>query len=189
MATNQSDLPGKLKESLMADEQILWKGGCEPFPLVTPLNKKSLLVRWVLCAALFVILSVAYVLLSLRTAGFSIVVELVLLVIFAYVAGVPLLDHNKLVKKCGYYVTDKRIISAVGYSEVFPISRAGLKLRAVPAENGCVHLLFGAATELPEKKLPLNAIAPIKSEKGEGVVGLVFFNVKDTPALHELLNY
>lgn len=181
----------KTKEELKADETVLWVGRPELFKLVNEANKKSLTLRWIVCAALFVILSAVYIAWSIGSpGGCKPAVIVVLVIVFGYLMLTPVLDRNKVQKKCQFIVTDKRVLTAVSDSAVYAVSRAGLKLSAVPAGDGCVHLLFGAAGKLPEKKYLVKTFAPVKAEGGsDEIIGTVFYNVKDSQALRELFGY
>ena len=175
----------KLRETLMEGETILWRGRPESFPLITAATKKGLVIRWLACAAAFVLLTVCYVLFvnSKDNLSFNFVVEAVLLLICAYVALLPALDRNKIIKKCCYYVTDSRVIVAVGDNDAFPLSRKGLKVLRVPGADGCVTMLFGSNTAQPERKHRVGTFVPGKDENGENITGITFYNVKDDPAL------
>ena len=180
----------KVKENILADETVLWAGRPEPFPAKNEANKKSLTMRWLICGALFVVLTVAYVLYSLSIpAGFKPAVVIVLVVVFGYLMLAPVLDHNKVQKKCLYIVTDQRVLTAVGDSAVHAMSRAGLAVNAVPAKNGCVHLLLGTAGDLPQAKYLSKAITALRANSSEEDDGLVLYNVKDTQQLREFFNY
>ena len=180
----------KVKENILADETVLWAGRPEPFPVKNEANKKSLTLRWLVCGALLVILTVAYVIYSMGIpAGFKPGVVIVLVAVFGYMMLMPILDHNKVQKKCQYIVTDKRVLTAVGDNAVHAISRNGLAVNAVPAQNGCLHLLLGAAGDLPESKYLTRTFSPVKGEDGEETKGLVLYNVKDTQQLREFFNY
>lgn len=182
----------KTMEELKDDETVLWTGRPEPFKLVNETNKKSLTLRWIICGALFVLLTVLYTVFTVGSpAGFKPAVVIVLVIIFGYLMLAPVLDHNKAQKKCQYIVTDKRVLSAIGDNAVYAVGRAGLKLKAVPAEAGCVHLLFGAAADkLSASKYMVKALVPIKAEGGgDEIVGLVFYNVKDIRELRDIFGY
>lgn len=170
----------KLKESLMEGEQILWKGRPEPFPLVTGANKTMILVRWLVCAAVFVVATLCYFFATRGSNGvqFNLIAVGIVLLVCAYVALLPAIDRNKILKKVKYYVTDTRVLTAVGENEVFALSRKGLKVLRVPGESGCVTLLFGSHTALPERKQRVGAFVPGKDEKGELVTGISFYNIK-----------
>ena len=181
----------KAREELKEDETVLWAGRPEPFPLKNGSNKNGLMLRWVICGALFVILTVLYAVWSAGSAaGFKPAVVAVLVIVFGYLMLVPVLDRNKVLKKCQFIVTDKRVLTAVSDSAVFALGRAGLKVSAVPAGAGCVHLLLGAAGKLPEKKYLVKTFAPVKAEGGsDETVGMVLYNVKDTPELRGYFGY
>ena len=97
------------------------------------------------------------------------------------------MDRNKIIKKCKYYITDRRVIVAVADKDVFALSRKGIKLIFVPGESGCVNVLFGSAVNIPARKAMLTAIMPVKDEKGEEITGIEFYNIKDDKTVRELL--
>ena len=181
----------KTMEELKDDETVLWAGRPEPFKLVNAANKKSLTGRWILFGALLVVLAVVYTVLTVGSpAGFKPAVIIVLVLIFGYLMLMPVLDHNKVQKKCQYIVTDKRVLTAVGDNTVFAVSRAGLKFKTAPAEDGCIHLLFGAAEKLAPSKYMIKTFAPLKAEGGgEETIGLVFYNVKNSQELKDIFGY
>jgi len=178
----------KVKEALQEGETVLWQGKSERFPLVNAGNKAKLTLRWVICAIAFAAVSAGYIALSVKTAGFKPAVELVIVLIFAYLIAAPMLDRKRILKKCTYYVTDKRVMTAVGDNQLLILGRAGLKVSTVPAESGCIHLLLGAAEALPGKKYLVSTFSGVKSENKDQVTGIVLYNVKDTPELRELLH-
>lgn len=171
----------RLKESLMKDEKILWRGRPEAFPLLTPANKKGMILRWVLCTVIFAALTLVYTLFTVSNdkLQFNLIVVAIFLLACAYGAFLPALDRNKILKKCKYYVTDSRVIVTVGDNEAFALSRKGLKVLRVPGEVGCVTLLFGSHTGLPEKKQRVGAFVPGKDDKGELVTGISFYNIRE----------
>lgn len=171
----------KLRETLMPDEKVLWKGRPEAFPLMTAANKGRMITRWVVCAAVFVAFTVFYLLLANSKDGMeaSYIVVAIVLLACAYVALVPIIDRNKIIKKCKYYVTDSRAIVIVGDKEGFALSRKGLKVLRVPGEDGCVTLLFGSHIEQPERKRLVGAFVPGKAENSELITGMSFYNIKD----------
>ena len=182
----------KTLEELKDDETVLWVGRPEPFGLVNAASKKGLTLRWIIFGALFVVLAVVYTVLTVGSpAGFKPAVIVVLVLIFGYLMLMPVLDHNKVQKKCQFIVTDKRVLTAVSDSAVFAVSRAGLKFKTESAEDGCIHLLFGAAAEkLTASKYLVKTFAPLKAEGGsEETVGLVFYNVKDSQELKDIFGY
>ena len=191
MEKTEFELNTKTREELNEGESVLWAGRPAPFPLKNGSNKKGLTLRWIICGALFVILTALYAVWSPGSAaGFKPAVIAVLVIVFGYLMLVPVFDRNKVLKKCQFIVTDKRVLTAVSDSAVFALGRAGLKVSAVPAGNGCVHLLLGAAGKLKEKKYLIRTFAPVKAENGgEEIVGLVFYNVEDTQELRELFGY
>jgi len=181
--------PSKVRDSLLKDETVLWVGRPEPFPLTNKSNKMALMLRWIVCAVLLVALSAGYVVYSMGIpAGFKPSVIVVFVVVFGFIMLSPVFDHNKVIKKCLYIVTDKRVIVAVSDTGFHAVGRAGLKVNALPAENGCVHLLFGAAVDTPAKKLITRAIVPVKADDGE-VSGIMFCNVKNTQEMQGFFNY
>lgn len=191
MKTEKTEFCTKLQENLQADETILWSGKSEKFPLKNEGNAKALTYRWIICAVLFAAFAVFYVSFNLRTLAVVKPAPLVVaFIVFIYIALVPALDRNKVLKKCIYIVTDKRIITVVSDRDVNAVSRAGLKIKAVPAGDGCVHLLFGAATELKERKYVIRTFEPVKEDSSDSpVIGIIFYHVKDTNELRTLLKY
>jgi len=180
----------KVQDELKEDENVLWAGRPEPFPLKNAENKKSLTTRWLVCGLLFVVLTAVYAVYSMGLpAGFKPAVVIVIAFVFGYIMLMPVMDHKKVQKKCQFIVTDKRVLTVVGDSAVYALGRAGLKVNAVPAEQGCVHLLLGAAEDTPAVKYLTRTFVPVKAEGSEDVTGLVFYNVKDSQELRDFFNY
>lgn len=176
----------KMKRELHEGESIIWQGEPVPFKPSDGDGKKSLTLRIVICAIVYAALMVAYAMLAKDAAGFNITVALVILVICAFVACVPILDARKVMDKSSYYITNDRVAVSIDGRDFMAMSRKGLKVKFIDAGNGCVHAAMGALADGGSKKLLTSAIIGKKDDK-ENVIGIVFYNVKDDGKLRDAL--
>ena len=176
----------KMKRELHENEAIVWQGEPAAFKATDGDGKKKVTVRVVVCAIIFAVLIAAYAMLAKDTAGFNWVVALVILVICAFVACVPVLDARKVMDKSSYYITNDRVAAAIDGRDFMAMSRKGIKVKFIDAGNGCVHIAMGALAEGENKKLLTSAIVGKKDDK-ENVIGIVFYNVKDDGKLRAAL--
>ena len=175
--------------ALRADETPQWAGKAEYFPLLNSDNKKSFLLRWIICGGLAVLCTVGYIIAVMNTeTKFNVILELIILLLFGYTALMPVLDRRKILKKCHYCITNQRAIVAAGDNDIFSLNRKAVKIQAVPAEDGCITILMGAMADTPAKKHRTATFVPPKSDGDNEVIGLVFYNVKDDSLLRSLLD-
>jgi len=180
----------KLKTELLEGETILWKGRPEEFPLMTEKTKSGVIKKWLIAIIGAVVFIGGYAIMASSSAaagGVNPTVIAVIALVFAYVAYMPFMDRSKIIKKCKYYITDKRVLVAIGDKDVFALDRNGLKLIYVPNENGCVNILFGTYVDLPESKYLVSAFTPGKVEGSDEVTGILFYNLKDDSDVKALL--
>ena len=178
-----------IQAALHAGETIQWASKAENFPLLNSINKKSMLIRWIICGILAVLCTIAYIIAVMNTeTKFNIILELIILLLFGYTALLPVLDRRKILKKCHYCITNQRAIVAASDNEIYSLNRKAVKIQTVPAEDGCITILMGAMTEAPAKKHRIATFVPPKSDSDNEVIGLVFYNVKDDSLLRSLLD-
>ena len=170
---------------LLPGEEIEWKSRPGTFPLLTKDSKGSLLLRWILCAAILVAITVLYAIVAQnKGVAFNYIVELILVIAAVYISITPILDWKKLQKKTCYYVTNKRIILMSG-SNLYALNRAGINMKWVPADDDSVHILFGACQNKPSGTWRRYAIAPDPQD----FAGFVFYGVQvEKDRLKELLS-
>ena len=175
------------EDALLPDEQVEWAGAPERLPLLTSENKRPVLLRWICCAFVFVALTAAYTGLMLHAqARFNVVVELVLFAACAFAAYLPVQDWLELQKKTRYYVTNKRVILAVG-KNVYALNRSGIKAECKRAEGGAVHILWGSCVGMPARKYRRAAVMPLMDDADLSQNGFVFYHVKEGKAELEAL--
>ena len=186
MAREFQDNPNLLKE-FEEGEKIVWKAMAEEFPLVSPENKKSLFSRWLGCIAVAIIMAALYISAAANyEQGVSIMLLLLLLVAVAFVAILPVIDRNKIVKKSKYYITNRRAILHFDDKEIISLPIAGLKHEIVSAEEGGVHVELGSCVGIKPNKRRVAAFIP-KKGANDAVNGIVFYNVADCEELRAAL--
>lgn len=167
------------EEVLLPDEQVEWTGKPAAFPLLTEENRGFLLLRWICCGVVFVGLTALYIAAAIFTAAqFNIIVELVIIAACAFVSFIPIRDWIDLRKKVRYYVTNKRVILAVGKS-IYALNRSGIKVERRSAEGGGIHVLFGSCVGISGRKCRRATVLPEIDEADLGKNGFVFYNVKE----------
>lgn len=182
MAREIKESPELLKE-LAEGEKIVWKGAPEAFPLMNEESKKSLTQRWLICIVLAVALVALYIVLAVgRESGMNPWVILIVLAAVAYYACIPVLDRNNIIKKCEYYITDRRVLVEYGGRDIFSLPLAGLRSEIIPAEPGCVHVNLGTCVGIAAAKRRVAAFVP-KKDDNDNICGLVLYNVAEDKAL------
>ena len=160
---NATQISAPIRAALRTDETPQWVGKAENFPLLTEQNKKSLLLRWGICAALAVLCTVGYLIAVVNSATkFNVGLELIILLLFGYTAMMPVLDRRKILRKCHYCVTNQRVIVTAGDNEVFSLNRKAIRIQAIPAEDGCMTVLMGTMVDAPLKKHLTGTFVPPK---------------------------
>lgn len=174
----------KLHSVLLDGETVEWTGKSRQFPLLTPDVAVGTWTRWIICLVGVILCSVLY---AKYTTQYQWGFELVIIIAFAYAAIIPMMDRNKLLKKCEYYVTNKRIILWNSSShETFAMNRAGVKVKSCPAGNGCISLMFGTRAKNSPNKARMAAVAPQQDEE-RNTTGMGFYCVEDSAKLRQLL--
>ena len=182
MAREIKESPELLKE-LAEGERIVWKGAPEAFPLMSEESKKSLVRRWLICIVLAVALVAAYIALTAsRESGMNPWVILIVLAAVAYYACIPMLDRSNIMKKCEYFITDRRVLVEYGGRDIYSLPMAGLRSEIIPGEEGCVHVNLGTCVGIPAAKRRVAAFVP-KKDDNDNICGFVLYNVADDKAL------
>ena len=173
----KTEIPEYIKNRLNDGEQVIWSGKPEKYELTEgnakKLLTKSLTVNGIIAAALIILYVV--VCLAVGSAVSAGVIGIIVVVTGAIAAG-PALDRNKLLKEAKYYVTDSRVIVAMSENNLWSLSRTGVKVRKAEGFDGNETILFGAAVDVPEKKIIKYSINPMTESEGQ-VTGLIFFNL------------
>ena len=177
------------EEALLPDEQVQWTGKAENFPLLSTENKSWLLLRWICSGVMLAALTALYAAaVFCGVAKFNIFVELIVIVACGYVSYLPIGDWSKIRKNVRYYVTNKRVILAVGKS-VYALNRSGIKTECKSADGGAVHILFGSCVGMPGRKYRRATVLPEVDDADLSKNGFVFYNVKEGRAgLEKLLS-
>ena len=177
------------EEILLPQEEVEWQGKPAAFPLLTQENKTALLTRWIGCAVLFVALTILYtVLASSLGAPFYPLVVLVLFIALGYFSIIPFQDRKTIQKKGHYYVTNKRVILAVGRN-LYALNRSGINTQYIPAEGDSAHILFGSCVSKASRTYRRYAVMPEIDDDDPSKNGFVFYGVKvGKDRLKELLS-
>ncbi len=185
MAREFTASPEVMKE-IAADEKLVWMGAPEAFPLMSADNKKGLTSRWLGCIVVAVALIVAYILLNASmSGGINAWLLILLLVVVAYIAVMPVLDRNNVYKNCKYYVTDRRVILHLADKDIVALPLNSLKHEISTAQPGCIHVDLGACVGINAKKRLVAAFVPKKDDK-ENFIGMVLYNVEDNETIRTI---
>lgn len=181
----------KLADILLPEEELQWAGHSEAFPLVSKENKNGLMVRWLIAIVCAVVLSVIYaVWVSHSDRTYNILVELVILIAVAYFGFVvSVLDRRTLMNRALYCITNKRVLVFVADRPAIALNRAGLNSRCVSAEDGCIHILFGAAIDVNPRKYRITTIVSQTDKSGENSIGAIFYNIKKDDIPEDILTF
>lgn len=171
------NLSTPIKDALQADEKVLWAGKSADFKLVNSAMKSSLILRWIISIVVGLGLLIAYIAIYAGSEVFQPLIIVVIVAAFGFLAARPFMDKSALVKKSGYCITDKRVLTCIGNRDVYDLARNGLKVSFTEAENGCIHAALGSCAGMAEAKLRAKALSP-KRGQGDGVTGFVLYNVE-----------
>ncbi len=175
-------------KELAEDEKLVWMGAPEAFPLMNGDNKKGLTSRWLGCIVAAVAFIVIYILLNASMAGgINVWLLIILLIVVAYIAAMPVLDRNNIYKNCKYYVTDRRVILHHADKDIYALPLSGVKTAVVAAEPGCVHVELGACAGIKAKKRRTAAFVPKKSDS-DNVIGMVLYNIEDNENVRKIFS-
>lgn len=178
----------KIRESLEKGEELLWIGSPEQFDTMDKSNGGSIRLGSIIKAVVTVALIVLYVLAAKKNGADIMPVLIVLLVACGgYAIANPFLTADKLRKKTGYAVTDRRLITVT--SEVKGIPYELIKEAAVKTDaDGHSTLLCGADAVKAKagQWRGMGAYPPrLNSETGDCDI-LVFYAVPEMEKVKEL---
>ena len=111
----------ELKSSLFEGEKILWEGKPEPFELLDPINKKSILVTWIISAAIILVFLAFYIPFYIRTGGkpTQLITGCIIVGLVPVALSIqPITTKHALDNKVLYLFTDQRAI-CVNNTQVF----------------------------------------------------------------------
>lgn len=180
----------KLSRQLMEQEEVQWLGRPEPFPLLSKDYKGSLILRWIIVAAVLAVLIIAYIVWAVQSGteySLLLVIIAILACIYIFVI-IPCMDRFSLMKRAFFCVTNKRVMVFVSDRTPTLLNRTGLKYNLVAAENGCTHVAFGAASVMKHHRLRVGTITPPTDDTAKNAVGAVFYNIKDAEDLANILS-
>ena len=179
----------RFTSELYDGEQLLWVGKSEDFPVLDSTMKKPIFTRLILTVVGFIVVLALYIYVAAATTtAISPVIIAVLALIFLYVGVLPWVDRRTIRKRRLYAVTDRRVLVRAGGNSMYSLNKAGLNMRECPADaKGCTTILFGAATNRPDRKARITTIASLRDDAGEHIIGLCFYNVANTPELQAAL--
>ena len=166
------------RKELLPEEHILWRGSAGRF---TVGMCGGVLTTLFISAAIFMIVSGLFY--RAETAAemeFILSWQLVLSAIFLYFFLKPFFNIRSL-RRCAYFVTDRRVIVMVNGRTFRALNRAGLHVEFTPAKGG-MDVLFGSAVGTPERRRFRYAWDPKRDEYEVEVTGIIFFRLADDAA-------
>lgn len=177
-------VPDKAKPLISPDETVLWVGQSESFPLMNKDSKTSLLIRFIICGILLIAFTLGYALYCKYSGTeFSAIACIIGVAILAFLVWAPFGDRRTVLRSSKYVLTDKKAIQVGKNDSLFVMHRDNSGIKLEPMENGCVTVLLGSAMKLPRKKWVSASAIPIHADDGNGIAGMVFYNVKKTDEL------
>lgn len=179
----------RVREILEPGEELLWIGSPEKFDTMDKTNGGAIKLGTVIKAVVFGALTALYIMaVSKNGAGVKSGIIILFALLAAYSIGNPFLTVNKLQKKTGYAITDRRLI-AVG-SDVKGVEYSAVKSAVIKAdEDGHSTLLCGNdGMKLKASKWRNAAVGPftVDSDSGE-CSSLVFYALPEAQKVEELL--
>lgn len=180
----------KMKKILKSTEEVQWMGQPEKIPLLAGKAGKGILIRWIVCAALAVILTVVYWAYCNGHDGteFSLIMLLFTIGIPVAIAWGPIGENAKL-SKLHYVITDERVIMYHGDIH-FSMDRSRIdEIRVRDLGNGTSAIYIGKKTfDVKDSKVRYIASHGI-SEHVDGeniIIGSILYNVKGADKICEL---
>jgi hypothetical protein len=169
-----------LKDILAKDEIVEWSATPKPYSVLNGENKQSTVLLWIIAAALFLILNIAYIALCVsdETMDFMIGVLLVTVGVPAFMCVNPLRDEMHIAKQL-LAITNKRVIIFHKSNKELsvPIEEIDAVHIEASTDAGYSHVRIGSSVAaVPAKKLRSLAIVG-KSDDDDKCIGLVFYHV------------
>lgn len=179
-----------LKEFLSADEEILWSGASEPFPLLGGKSGsgKKIITKWIVEVVL------AAALLFIYAANNDPVSPTFILVVLAIVAVLllsPVLEQRGIMGS-RYWITNRHILLIQKNKTVFSMrleSVDGFQVVRDEAPNPCLVVGSRIFSDI-NKQLRWRCSHPLdhpSSDKDDNAQGIVFYNVKNLDEAESLL--
>lgn len=179
-----------LSRQLLEQENVQWLSRPEPFPLLSKDYKGSLILRWIIAAAVLAALIIAYTVWSIQSGSeYNLLLVLIAILACIYIfVVIPYMDRFSLMKRTFFCVTNKRVLVFVSDRTPTMLNRTGLKYNLVAAENGCTHVAFGTAAAMKPYRLRVGTITPPADDTTKNAVGAVFYNIKGVDELSNILS-
>ena len=179
----------KYQDYLMDNEEVVWEGKAQKFPLLDAANKISLLLTWTICAVGLILLVAVYMpyTSSRSIEGANIIITCVVVVSLVGICGLrPVVDKKTLESKVTYVLTNYRALVIHGdtVNSMFIDKKTKCRLEILDKNSGIIFI--GSACKTNTRKSRVNTLVGIKSKSGGQIDGLVFYNVADPTGVCEL---
>lgn len=170
-------------------EEIVWTGSPQPFSAKSGGYAKALTKRILICAAVAVILVIAYILAAKATStSVGIAGIIICILVPGYIALNPYLDARRLQKKAQYAVSNTRLFVMPDEKHLYTMDLDGIRhIQYVAAENGCGHIVVStdpalSAADLKLRKIAISPVLPDDAAAGATMANAktaVLYNLKD----------
>ena len=177
-----------LKNALDENETLLWSGRPENFEVFDKTNKKCFVKKAVIAAIVSVLLIGAYALMSVPNGNFKFIIVVIILVFAGYSPLNVLMDANKLKKKIGYAITDKRLLTVLDSAKGIPYSAIDCAALRTD-EDGHVTLLCGpdALNSKPGDWRAFTVIGAYMDDSGEKCDRYAMYALPDAERVKAIL--
>ena len=171
-----------LDEVLENGEKILWEGKPEPFKLLEGTDKKSILTKWILLGAVY-ILAVGGYLANALARGDSFTSTIMLALVLTGFAGLliiaPISDRKVLVVSTKYAITDRRVIVVnKDGNKSMPLNKQ-TRCKVTHLENHTDVICFGEACNTKVNNIRSIAVRGVSEGKEKAITGLVLYSISD----------
>ena len=179
---NSDTLNELIRDSLHDEEEILWAGRPEGMKLLEAPYGTPIIIRWIIClilAAAALWYGLIYIPSSAGSGVNTNVVMVIWLAIVIAIALWPLMDVNKLKRKCAYFITDQRALTFVTGSsgklkDMFYTAVSEITFDIIEGDRGNVYV--GKKLKNSPQKARISAFTPpVDSEEEQRP--LIFYSV------------
>ncbi len=177
----------ELKDILYDGEKVLWQGKAEPFELLEPPFKNSIILTWCISATVVITFLVLYIPFHIRSQGkmAQLVISFVLVCMVPFVLSIrPITTRNALRKKITYLFTTERAI-CINDNQInaFAISKdTPCRLETLPDGINVIYMGDGGL-KIKSRGSRDASVFRIKNSDSEDLTGMVFYGVKDAAAI------
>lgn len=177
-----------LKSALDDNEKLLWTGRPENFEALDETNRKYFIKKAIIAAAVSALLIAAYALMVVSSGNFKFSIVAIILVFAVYGPLNVLMDANKLKKKIGYAITDKRLITVLDSARGIPYSAVKCAEFRTDAD-GHTALLCGpdAVNSKAEQWRAFTVIGACMDESGEQCERYVMYALPEAERVKVIL--